>query len=167
MIQEMDPLQGGLMFNIQTSPISMLVQPTNSSTQTIATRKSESPTRSSNPDSDGAKLDSMRRANSESLANGPQKPLSIILARQATAQDTLQSVPSMNGSSNDSEPSADSLQMSAGSILSFSTVNGDPSTEYTNPPQVGHVPLSSSNDLRTSTSAQGGVREEPSSASYS
>lgn len=162
MIQEVDSLQRGLSFNIQTSPsLSVLVQPAN---QAITARKSESPTRSAN--SDGVRHDSVRRADSESLANGPRKPLSIILTSQTTTQDTLQSVPSMNGSNNDS--SAGSLSMSvAGNGLAFpKVVNGGLSSEHTNPPQVGYAPLSLPNNLRTSTSVQGGVCEEPSSVSW-
>jgi hypothetical protein len=163
MIQEVDSLQRGLTFNIQTSPLSVLVQPTNPFTQTITARKSESPTRSAN--SDGAKHDSVHRANSESLANGgPRKPLSIILTSQPATQDALQSVPSMNGSSNDSRQSVPVV----GNVLAFpEVVNGGlpVSSEHTNPLQVGHVPLSSPNNLRTSTSVQGGVSEEPSSVS--
>lgn len=156
MIHEVDSLQRGLSFNIQTPPLSVLSQPTNA-TQAITACKSESPARGAN--SDGAKHDSVPRANSESLANGPARtPLSIIPTSQATTQDALQSIPSTNGPSNDSRPTAGSL--------SAPVVNGGimPS-ERTNPPQVGDVPLSLSNNLRTSPSVQDGVSEEPSSVS--
>lgn len=156
----MDSLQRGLAFNIQTSPLSVLVQPTNPFTQTITACKSESPTRSASLDA--AKHDSVRRANSESLANGgPRKPLSIVLTSQPVTQDAPQSVPSMNESSNDSRQSVDSLSVPVvGNVLAFPEVVNDGLPVSSQ--QVGHVSL---NNLRTSTSVQGRVSEELSSVS--
>lgn len=161
-MQEMDPLQSGLTFNIQTSPISMLVQPTGSSlhTQLITTRKSESPIRSTNQ---SANQDNVRRANSELLANGPRKPLSILswsISPTAT-QDTLQSNASLLGSNNDSRLLVtDSLPMSVMSNAPIPEVSGGLSIESTN---VSQVTSSASDGLQKSNYTQRDVSGGPSS----
>ena len=165
-MQEMDPLQSGLTFNIQTSPISMLVQPTGSSlhTQLITTRKSESPIRSTNQ---SANQDNVRRANSELLANGPRKPLSILswsISPTAT-QDTLQSNASLLGSNNDSRLLVtDSLPMSVMSNAPIPEVSGGLSIESTN---VSQVTSSASDGLQKSNYTQRDVSGGPSSVRWS
>jgi hypothetical protein len=154
-IQEMDP-QSGLTFDIQTSPISILVQP-------IGLRKSESPTRTTNQ---SAKNDNVCRANSELSANGPRKPLSILSMSSTATQDALQSAASMHGSNNDSQQLVDDLDSSPTPVMpnvpipASPKINGGPSIEPTNMLQVTS---SASDGLQISHYTQSDVGGEPSS----
>lgn len=168
-MQEMDPLQSGLTFDIQTSPISILVQPIGSSlhTQLIPPRKSESPTRTTNQ---SAKHDNVRRANSELSANGPRKPLSILSMSSTATQDALESAASKHGSNNDSQQLIDDLDslpmpvMPNVPIPASPKVNGGLSIE---PTDMLQVTSSASDGLQISHYTQSDVGGGPSSVRYS
>ncbi len=154
-LQEMDPLQSELTFNIQTSPISILVG-SSLHTPLIPTRKSESPTRSTNQ---SAKHGNVRRANSELLENGPRKPLSILPISSTATRDISQSAASMDGSNNDSRQLVDNLDN-----LPMPVMNDGLSIE---PANMSQVTSSASDGLQIRNYTQLDVSGGPSSVRLS